>query len=405
MKISLLKLILLFILSYSRIYAQVPVQATGTAKDTILLKQINIDLTALKNLQDSLKVEQAKIHATNDEIITKAVQLSSASKVEKLTITSNLGTLFTQKANQSSIQITNIDKAQLDAVKLCMKQNIIYGTGASNVDIILGSLQIGSDFGKLTSPFASTDFTKRYDSWKDKWAKFIPAIVLPIGSLFLKGANAKVAGASTGLLLTSIFNGFSKKNGSEFDKAFTAFNETLDLFEFNRTVYGDLKKLDDVVISALTFDPKLAVDYIELNKETNRLWALGEAAMIADTGYKTYIKKSLPIIDRFQVKLTKISYVFNFASSLISAYKKYDFPDASNEVKTTKEYSTVLNQTSKVVNDLTGALDANKDRWEGLMSNVYILTPKNRRTLERFEDLEDDKISLAMAITQPMITP
>ncbi|MDQ1089747.1 hypothetical protein [Siphonobacter sp. SORGH_AS_1065] len=301
---------------------------------------------------------------------------------------------------QIASTMENIKKRQLESVKICAIFNTLFASGSSNVDIILASLNTGITLGKMTTPFVAPTFRNSYDNWIGKWGKYLPSIALPLASMFSKNENFKVASVSVGMSLTALINILSrsdKDRNKDVTQAFTNVTETIDLFDFNRAVYGDIEKLQTVIKSVISADSTLSKDYNTFFDENKDLFTKTDSDLVADSRYTNFIEKSRPLMDRFQSKLIRINYVLDYAEGMIKSYEIRSNYINNQPIPTStylESYSSIKKDTYNAINDLNKIFKDNKERWNSLQSRYYKLTPSDTKKLELFSDLEEIKKTL-----------
>lgn len=296
-----------------------------------------------------------------------------------------------KKKKQSEINKTKsqiIDK-QIEAIRICAKYTDRFSQGTLAMDVILSAIQSNVSLGQLSSPFISPTFKDSYDNWFGKWGKFLPAIIIPALSLFSDNENFKTASVSVGLSITTIASALTKNGDKGRNKDITtAFNNvtsTIDLFDFNRTVYDDIEKLKAIIKSVENSDSTFSSDFSNYIKSNGDLLTLPDDSIKNDPRFKKYIENSTVYFDRFQLKLARVNYVLDFAYGMIQSYeKRYSYITAIN-----LSSNPIYPETQKAIITLKNQYSNLKGKWDTLQSKYYKLTPTETRKLDSFYQLEE----------------
>lgn len=282
---------------------------------------------------------------------------------------------------------------QIEAIRICAKFNDRFAQGSSAINTILSGIESGVTIGELSSPFVNPTFRKSYDNWISKWGKYIPSVVLPALSIALKNNNAKVGSVSIGLTLTGILSAISssdKQRNADMTKAIMGVTNTMDLFEFNRSVYEDIQKLKAVIKSVNGTDSTFNSEYQTYWKANQNILTLSDDAISKDPRFKTFIDNTTLYFDKFQLKLTRVNYTLDYAQGMINSYKlRYNSVNSSDPAN-----NQMLRDTKKAIDDLDGVYVKFKTDWTNLQSNFYKITPTETRKLQLFYQLEEIKKNL-----------
>lgn len=327
---------------------------------------------------DSLKMQLNSLQSSVDSI-KKQTEIPAKNKADA-----------TAKILKTKADITT---QQIEAIRICAKFNDRFAQGSAAINTILSGIQSGVSIGELSSPFVNPAFKKSYDNWLSKWGKFIPAVVLPALSIALKDNNAKIGSVSIGISLTAILSAISssdKQRNTDITKAITGVTNTMDLFEFNRSVYDDIQKLKSVITSVNASDSTFNNEFQEYWKANQDILTLSDDAITKDQRFKTFIDNTTVYFDRFQLKLARVNYVLDYAQGMINSYKlRYRYVSSTDTTQ-----SQMLKDTRKAIIDLEGVYSKFKNDWTNLQTNFYKITPTETRKLQLFYQLEEIKKNL-----------
>lgn len=301
---------------------------------------------------------------------------------------------MTREQNLKSTKDT-ISFRQADVIKLCARYNERFAQGTIATETIISALSSGITIAKLSSPFESPTFRKNYDNWLSKWGKFLPAVILPTASLFFKDNNVKSISVAVGMSLTTIISAISKSdNKREKDMVLAIENvtSTIELFDFNRVVYGDLQKLKNSILSFQTADPDLYQNYKSYWRKNIDLAEKDRVDIIKDPRFLSYIDSSTIYFDRFQVKLVRLNYILDQAEGMLKSY------EARNEYisKTDTSGSQIKIDINVSIMNLREAYDNHTKNWKELQATFYTITPVEARKFDSFYQLEEIKRNLEL---------
>lgn len=299
----------------------------------------------------------------------------------------------TEAASKLAKTKADILTQQIEAVRICAKFNDRFAQGSAAINAILSGIQSGVTIGTLSSPFVNPTFRKSYDNWLSKWGKFIPAVLLPTASLALKNNNAKIGSVSIGIGLTGLLSALSssdKKRNDDITKAITGVTSTMDLFDFNRSVFEDIQKLKSIIKSVDAADSTFNEQFQIYWKANQDVLTLSDDGILKDSRFLTFIDNTTIYFDRFQLKLTRVNYTLDYAQSLINSYKlRYNYINSADNAK-----SQMLKDTKQAIDDLETVYTKFKNDWTLLQSNFYKITPTETRKLQLFYQLEQLKKNL-----------
>lgn len=333
--------------------------------------------------QSTLKIDSLKIQLyslqTSVDSIRKQAEVPTKSKVDAAT----------KFAKTKSDILTQ----QIEAIRICAKFNDRFAQGSAAMNTILSGIYSGVSIGELSSPFVNPTFRKSYDNWLSKWGKFLPAVILPAASLALKDNNAKIGSVSIGISLTAILSAISssdKQRNTDITKAITGVTNTMDLFDFNRNVYNDIQKLKSVIKSVDASDSTFNREFQTYWRSNQDILTMLDADIAKDPRFKTFIDNTTVYFDRFQLKLTRVNYVLDFAQSMINSYKlRYSNVNISDSTQ-----GEILRDTKKSIDDLEGIYTKFKIDWNNLQAAFYKITPTETRKLQIFYQMEEFKNNL-----------
>lgn len=324
---------------------------------------------------DSLKTQLYNLQASVDSI-KKQSEVPARNKAEAAAkIAKTKASILTQ---------------QIEAVRLCAKFIDRFAQGSAAINVILSGIQSGVTMGALSSPFVIPTFRKSYDNWLSRWGKFIPAVILPVASLAYNNNNAKIGSVSVGIGLTGLLSALSKsdkKRNEDITKAITSVTSTIDLFDFNRSVYEDIQKLKSVISSVHAADSTFNEQIQSYWKANQDVLTLSDDSISKDPRFLTFIDNTTIYFDRFQLKLTRVNYTLDYAQSLINSYKfRYNHVNSIDLAN-----SQMLKETKKAIDDLDDVYTKFTSEWLQLQSNFYKITPTETRKFQLFYQLEQLK--------------
>jgi hypothetical protein len=323
---------------------------------------------------DTLKKQLSQLQSKVDSIQTQL------GKVQGL---KNVGL----KKSQGLALQKDIRDEQVKAIRICAVFMDRYAVGTKATDVILGALNTGITIGQLSSPFANKKFKDDYQKWGDKWGKFLPAIILPALSLLVKSnQEAQIGSVSLGLTITAAWSALSKSGklqNNELTSAINNITQTMDLFDFNRTVYDDNQKLKAVIASVGAADPKLWPEFKRYWEKNKDILTSSNDEIKQDPRFPVFIDSTTVYLDRFQLKLARVNYVLDFAKGMMDSY------DARYRLINADASNPVTIATAQAIADLKKTYSDNSKDWQELQGTFYKMTPGEARKLNAFYQLEE----------------
>ena len=296
--------------------------------------------------------------------------------------------------SQKAKAVADLTRKQAEAIRLTGGFARAYATGAAARTAILQNLAFGLRFGTLSSPFASPTFERRYVRNVNYLRNALALTSVVAAFALTKDANTRLAilgGGVSASALTDLVGQSDQRSIKQASKVVNELNANIDLFDFNRTVYTDILRLNGRIASASATDSQLPAQLKRFVDDANnqRLLLKDSKDMAGDPLFCSYISNAEALFVRLEPLVSQVTVLYNEAEGMLKGYHHHTLFTPNGKAPS----NPYAKEIDEALSDLEKGLKDSQENWATLQA-FLVLSPSDRQRLSAFGELQAIKQSL-----------